>query len=60
LCRLPVAKNHNFGKISTFGGSCTDPLLLMMAKFSALEQIHGIRILAKFRLDRFILSPSGA
>ena len=24
LCRLPVAKNHNFGQILTFWGSCTD------------------------------------
>jgi len=26
LCRLSVAKNHNFGKILTFGGSRSDPL----------------------------------
>ena len=25
LCRLPVAKNHNFGQILTCGDSCTDP-----------------------------------
>jgi len=31
----------------------------MRAKFSALEQTQGIRLLAKFRLNRFILSPSG-
>jgi len=59
LCRLPVAKSHNFGQILTCGGSCTDPLLPMRAKFSALEQTHGIRLLHKFCLDRFILSPSG-
>jgi len=29
LCWLPVAKNHNFGQILTFGGSYTDPLLPM-------------------------------
>jgi len=38
-------------------GSCTDPLLRMTAKFSAVEQTHDMRLLAKFRLDRFILSP---
>ena len=26
----------------------------------ALEQTHGVRLRAKFRLDRFILSPSGS
>ena len=37
LCWLPVAQNHNFGQILTFGGrgSCTDPLLPMRSKFSA-------------------------
>ena len=38
LCRLPVAENHNFGHILTFGGSCTDPLLPMRAKFGILKQ----------------------
>jgi len=38
LCRLLVAHNHNFGQILTFGGSCTDHLLPMTAKFGALEQ----------------------
>jgi len=31
----------------------------MRAKFGALEQIHVIRLRAKFRLHRFILSRSG-
>jgi len=31
----------------------------MRAKFSAVKQTHGIRLFAKFRLDRFILSTSG-
>jgi len=35
------------------------PLLPMRAKFSVLEQTHGIRLLAKFRIYRFILAPSG-
>ena len=30
----------------------------MRAKFSALEQTYEIRLIAKFRPDRFILSPS--
>ena len=38
LCRLPVAKNHNFGQSLTFGGLCTDPFSPMMAKFSVLKQ----------------------
>ena len=59
LCPLPVAKNHNFGQILTFGGPCTDPVLPMRVKFSVLEQTHGLHLPAKFRLDRFILSPSG-
>jgi len=57
LCRLLVAKNHNFWQILIFGGSCTDPLLSMRTKFGVIEQTHGICLRAKFRLDRFILSP---
>jgi len=38
---------------------CTDPLLPMRAKFSVLEHTHGVRLPAKFRLDRFIPLPSG-
>jgi len=30
----------------------------MRAKCGVLQQTHGIRLHAKFRLDRFILSPS--
>jgi len=48
--RLPVAKNHNFGQILNFLGSCTDPLLPMKVKFG----VH-----AKFYLNVFIASPSG-
>ena len=32
----------------------------MSAKFSALEQTHGIRLRAKFRLDWFTLLPYGS
>jgi len=56
-------KKHNFGQILTiWGGSCTVrsvPLLPMRVNFSALEQIHSVRLRAKFRLNRFILSSSG-
>jgi len=31
------AQTHNFGHILIFGGSCTDPLLPMAAKFGLLE-----------------------
>ena len=40
-----------------FGGSCID-LLPMRAKFGVLQQTHSVHLRAKFRLDRFILSPS--
>jgi len=30
------------------------------AKFGVLEQTRGVHVCAKFRLDRFILSPSGS
>jgi len=53
-----VAKNHNFGQILIFGGSCTDHLLPMGVKFGVLQQTRGIRLRAKFRLDRFILLPT--
>jgi len=58
LCRLPVAKNHNFGQIFTFGGSCTDPLLPMRAKSGVLQLTHSARLRVKICLDRFILSHS--
>ena len=61
---LPVAQNHNFGQILTFGrgGSCTDPVLPMRSKFSAAcaRADPWCTLRAKFRLDRFILSPSGS
>jgi len=45
--------------LDNFGGSCTNPLLLIRAKFGVLQQTLGVRLCAKFCLDRFILSPSG-
>ena len=59
LCRLPVAENHNFGQIFTFGSSCTDRLLPMKVKFGALEQTERLHLRAKFNLNVFIVSPSG-
>ena len=115
LCRLPVAKNHNFGQIlkfrgllyrlpfsnegqiwcataeamSTltgqissecvhcvgfrwpkttilskfwqFGGSCTDPLSPMRAKFGVLEQTQGLHLQTEISSEcvLFIVSASG-
>jgi len=58
LCRLLVAKNHNFWQILSFGVLLYRPLLPMRAKFGVLQQTQGVRLRAKFRLDQFILSPS--
>ena len=54
-----IGQNRNFGQILISRGSCTDPLLPMRAKFGALQQTNGVRLRAKFRIDQFILSPSG-
>ena len=43
-CRFPVAKTHNFGQILTFVGLLYRPPLPMRAKFSALEQTHGVHL----------------
>jgi len=45
--------------IWSLGDSSTDLLLRMRTKFDVLDQTHGLRLHAKFHLDRFILSPSG-
>jgi len=42
-----------------FGGSCTDPLLPMRAKFGVLEQTQGLHLQTKFHLNVFIVSASG-
>jgi len=52
-------KPQFWANFDTFGGSCTDPLLAMRAKFGVLQQTRGLRLLAQFRLDRFILSSCG-
>jgi len=55
---VSASDGYNLGQILTFGGSSTDALSPMRSKVIALET-RGVRIRAKFRLDRFILSPSG-
>ena len=54
-------KATNLDKFWHLGVSCTDLLLPMKAKFGMLEQTHGLRLDAKFRLDRlfWFMSPSG-
>jgi len=47
----------NFGQILTSGGLIYPAPLPIIAKFGVLEQTNGLRLRAKFRLDRFILSP---
>jgi len=59
LCRLPVAKNHNFGQILTFLGHLYRPSFTDDDHIWCAIADHGIRLHAKFRLDRCILSPSG-
>jgi len=58
LCRLPVAKNHNFGQILNFGGSCTGSLLLIRVKFGVLKQNGRLHLRVKFHLKVFIVSAS--
>ena len=59
LCRLPVAKNHNFGHILNFGGSYTGSLLPIRVKFGVLKQTGRLHLRAKFHLKVFIVSASG-
>ena len=58
LSRLPLAKATILGKFGHFWGLLYQPLLPMRAKFGVLQQTNGVRLRAKFCLDRFILSPS--
>ena len=57
-----MAKNYNYffgqkvqflSNFDIFGGSCTDPLLPMRAKFGGLEQTQGLHLPAKFHLNVF-------
>jgi len=58
LCRLPLAKNHNFGQILNFGGSCTGFLLPIRIKLGVLKQTRRLHLCAKFHLKMFIVSVS--
>ena len=62
LCQLPVVKNHNFGQILKFGGLLYRFPFTDEVKFSAAcaRTDPWCTLRAKFRLDRFILSPSGS
>ena len=59
LCRLSVAKNQNFRQILTFGGLLYQPPFTEKGQIWCATATHGLRLRAKFRLDRFILLPSG-
>ena len=48
----------NFDIFFWGGGSCTDSLLPMRAKFGALEQTKRLHLQAKFYLNVFIVSAS--
>ena len=52
-------KPQFWANFDTFGGSCTDPLKPMRAKFGVLEQTQGLHLQAKFHLNVFIMSASG-
>ena len=51
--------NHDLWQILTFGGSCTDPLLPIRAKFGVLEQTQGLHLQANFHLNVFIVLATG-
>ena len=57
--RLPVAKNHDFGKFWHFVGSYSDPIVPLRVKFAALQETDGIHLCTEFRIDGYILAPSG-
>jgi len=75
LCRLPVAKNHNFGQILTFLGTPVPTpfyrwgpnvvcysrpwYTLMYVKFCVLQRAPGLDWRAKFHLNMFIVLASG-
>jgi len=59
LCRLPVAKNHNFGQILTLSGHLYRPPFTDEGQIWCPIADHGVLSSAKFRLDRFILSSCG-
>ena len=55
-----VAKNHNFGQILTFWGFLYRPPFTDEGQIRcAIADPQCTQLHAKFRVDRFILSPSG-
>ena len=52
-------KSQFWANFDNFGGSCTDPLLPIRAKFGVLEPTQCLHLQAKFHLNVFILSASG-
>jgi len=50
---------ENFDIFFLGGGLLYRPPFIHEAKFGVLQQTRSIRLIAKFRLDRFILSSSG-
>jgi len=59
LRRLPVAKNHNFRQIVTFLGAPVPTPFTNESQIRCPIADHGVRLPAKFRLDRFTLSSCG-
>ena len=52
-------KPQFWANFDIFGGSCTDSLLAMRAKFGVLQQKLGLHLQAKFGLYVFIVSAFG-
>jgi len=59
LYRLPVAKNHYLGYISTFLGLLYQPPFTDDGQIWCAIADHGIRLRAKFRINWLILLPFG-
>ena len=53
-------KPQFWANFDIFGGSCTDPLLPMRAKFGLLEQTQGLHLYAKLHLNVSIATASGS
>jgi len=51
-------KTQFWANFDILGGSCTDPILPMRAKFALLEQTQGLHWQATFHLNVFIVSAS--
>jgi len=58
LYQFPLAKNHNFVQILSFGALLYRPLLPMRVKFVVLEQTQGLHLHTRFHFNMFIVSAS--